>query len=207
MTDQRPLVCARCGAPLPASAAHTVTTCTFCGASTTPAPRVVEHVTERVVVARDPEAAASGPRCPRCARSLEEIRSAAKTLLGCARCGGIWVDKDTADYLARVSDPDLDTAVRRAFGVLVSLSPGMRTASVSCPVCQQATRYVELEDTGQGVDVCDSHGTWFDRDELALFVEKRRAERAGDLDGDDLRRAGVPAGVVSRIVRALFGSD
>lgn len=205
MTSPRELSCPKCGGPLPAAAAHSVTTCPFCGASAAPAPRVVERVVERIVVAHDPEAAAGGLRCPRCARGLEEIRSAAKVVLGCARCGGIWVDAETADYLGRVSDPDLETAVRRAFGVVVSLPPRVRGASVSCPVCEQATRYVELENTGQGVDVCDVHGTWFDRDELALFVEKHRVQRAGDVDADDLRAAGVGEGFFARIFRSLRG--
>lgn len=116
------------------------------------------------------------------------------------------MDKDTAEYLARVSDPDLETAVRRAFGVLVSLSPHARRASVSCPVCEQATRYVELDGTGQGVDVCDAHGTWFDRDELELYVEKHTAARAGEVSDEDRSAAGVPAGgFLARIFGSVFG--
>ena len=102
-----------------------------------------------------------------------------------------------------MSDPDLETAVRRSVGVVLTLPPQTRRASVSCPICEQATRYVELENTGQGVDVCDAHGTWFDRDELSLYVEKHTAARAGDVSLDDV--PGASGGFFTRVFQSLFG--
>ncbi len=164
---------------------------------------------ERIIVARDPENAAKGLCCPRCARTLEEVRSATKAVLMCGKCGGVWVDRETADYLARVSDPDLETAVRRGVGVVVALPRHARTASISCPVCEDATRYVPIEGSGQGVDVCDAHGTWFDRDELSLFIEKEQERRTVELSDDDLVAAGLPGaptrGLFSRIFGVLTG--
>lgn len=206
MSADQLLVCPACGAPSPAEAAHQPTTCRFCGATRVPVPREVERVVEKVVVVGGPGPEPEGPGCPRCSRALEAVRSGARGVSVCTRCGGVWVDKDTADYLARVSDPDLEVAVRRSVGVVISVAPAQRVATVFCPVCDQATRHVDLPNTGQGIDVCDAHGTWFDRDELTLFVEGARDARAGEISGDDLGSAGVPqAGFFSRVFRALLG--
>jgi Zn-finger nucleic acid-binding protein len=206
MVNPRELSCPSCGAPLPLEAAHSATTCPFCGATAAPAPRVVERVVERIVVAHDPQAAAGGMACPRCARALEEVRSGARSALTCTRCGGVWVDKETADYLMRVSDPDFETAVRRAVGVVISVPLRERLATISCPICAQAARFVDLEGTGQGVDVCDPHGVWFDHNEMSLFVEKHQAARAGEVSDSDLDAAGIRQGFFSRLFRSVFAS-
>lgn len=165
-------------------------------------PRVIE----RIVVAQ-PEPgprATDGSRCPRCARVLENVRSGTKAVSVCTRCGGVWVDKETTDYLVRVSDPDLELAVRRAVGVVTGPPAGTRQRAVSCPVCSSPARRVEIANTVNGVDVCDAHGTWFDRDELEMFVKSHADARAGDIDGDDLRAAGVNDGFFSKVFRAIF---
>lgn len=136
---------------------------------------------------------------------LESVRSGAKVVSVCTRCGGVWVDKETTDYLTRVNDPDLELAVRCAIGIVTGPPLGTRQVSVSCPVCSEPARRVEIANTVNGVDVCDVHGTWFDRDELEMFVKSRTDERAGELSGDDLRAAGVEGGFFSNVLRSLFG--
>lgn len=49
-----------------------------------------------------------------------------------------------------------------------------------------------LADTMHAIDVCDAHGTWFDRNELATFVSAFSEQRAGEIDDEDLAAAGVP---------------
>lgn len=130
------------------------------------------------------------------------MRSGAKVVSVCERCGGVWVDTDTADYLTRVSDPALETEVRRAIGVVVSVSPAARQASVLCPVCEGETTRMEIAGTVNCIDRCAEHGTWFDRDELEMFVKAQTDTRAGDV-----RPADIPMeqGFFSRIFRA-FGA-
>lgn len=209
MTTPQKLACPTCGAPLPADAEHRATTCPFCGAVAAPAPRVIERVVERIVVAQAEASSPStgGPCCPRCARVLEDVRSGAKVVGVCTRCGGVWIDRETTDYLTRVSDPDLELAVRRAVGIITGPPMGTRQVALSCPVCADATRRVEIANTVNGVDVCDAHGTWFDRDELEMFVKSHVDARAGEIDGDDLRAAGVEGGFFSKVFRSLFGGE
>jgi hypothetical protein len=108
------------------------------------------------------------------------------------------VDRETADYLSRVSDPDLEVAVRRAVGIVRSLGHAARQASVFCPVCgKQATR-VDIPGTVNCLDRCDEHGAWFDRDELEMFMKSQFEERAGDVSADDLP---VEGGFFSRLFR------
>jgi len=205
MADRRAIACPKCGGPLDEDANANVTTCRFCGVAVAPAPREVERVVERIVVVPGQANAAGDAnalRCPRCGHALEGVRSAAKTVDVCTRCGGVWVDAETSDYLARVSDPDLETAVRRAIGVVMSVPPNVRQMAVSCPVCGQATRRIEIPNTVNCIDRCEAHGTWFDRDELRMFVEAQRDARAGDVSEADIP---VEKGFFTRVFGSLFG--
>lgn len=208
MSQARTLDCEKCGGPLPAEAATRPTTCPFCGAHAAPAPREVERIVERVVERVVTEAEAGRPRCPRCDRALEDVRSAARVVGVCGRCGGAWVDKDTAEHLARVDDHALALAVRRAVAIVVSIPLREKHATVACPVCRSQTRRVEIDGTVHVIDVCDEHGTWFDCDELTAFVEVYADRRAGEITDADREAAGISGGersFLSRVLGALFG--
>lgn len=197
-----PFMCATCGGQLPSEASEGAAVCRFCGAVAVPRAR---EAGEREA-SRAAAEVGGALRCPRCDRAFEPLRAGAKHLSVCERCGGLWVDAETAAYLERVRDHELETAVRRAVAVVVALPPRVRTATVMCPVCGEATHRRAIEGTGQSVDVCTAHGTWFDHDELALFVEQASAERAGDVSADDRAEAGLTgggAGFFGRIFRAL----
>jgi len=156
-------------------------------------------VVERVVVAVP--AGEPGParlRCPRCAEGLTEKQVHGSVLAGCKSCGGLWLDAASVDRLRKARDEELEQAARRVNGVFIRRGPvPNRMAAISCPVCSAPLRRIELPDTMHSIDACDAHGTWFDRDngdELQMFVTAFEAARAGEVTGDDLRHAGVPAG-------------
>jgi Zn-finger nucleic acid-binding protein len=182
------LACPKCGGPIPIEDAGRRTTCRFCAATVVP----------KVLATKDSQP--TGPQCPRCAKPLVDVRSAAKVVRVCERCGGVWVDNETAGYLARVSDPDLETAVRRSIGMVVSLGSAARQASVACPVCEKQTTRIDIPGTVNAVDRCDDHGTWFDRDELELFVQSHRDARAGEVAQSDVP---MQEGFFSRAFNAL----
>ena len=105
------------------------------------------------------------------------------------------IDKATAERLKSAHDEELENAARRINGplVLVGPPPDQRLA-ISCPVCSGPLRRVEIPDTMHSVDVCDVHGTWFDRcngDELQMFVTSFAEARAGEVTEGDLRSAGA----------------
>jgi Zn-finger nucleic acid-binding protein len=171
--------------------------CPFCGETTVPAPRTIERVVERLVVIA-PEATGAepaGPRCPRCAVALRAFQEGRSMLRGCRECGGIWMARVDVERLSRVHDPDVGNAARLALGVASLLSPRRdERPLVSCPECGEALRRERVPETRVEVDVCATHGTWFDRGEVSAFSEGHSRVRAGDIDEDDLRAAGIPGG-------------
>ncbi|MCS6901601.1 MAG: zf-TFIIB domain-containing protein, partial [Polyangiaceae bacterium] len=53
-------------------------------------------------------------------------------------------------------------------------------APVRCPECGKPMRRAPGGDASLLIDICDEHGTWFDRDELqqvAALAERRRREQ------------------------------
>ena len=187
------LQCGRCGAPLPPAAAQSVVTCTYCGASSTPGPRVVEHRVERVVVvaASGDQEAPGTLHCPRCGGALREARSDRSPLLVCRPCGGVWAENTTVERLTRVRDDDITDTVRRAVGPFAP-KPGDPRREVSCPVCSSALRRVAVPNAEATVDTCTQHGTWFDWGEIPAFIQGYVDLRSGELDDDDLAAAGLP---------------
>jgi Zn-finger nucleic acid-binding protein len=203
------LTCLHCGGGLPPAAAHAPVACPFCGATSVPPPKVVERVVERVIVAVP--AGEPGParlHCPRCAGGLTEKQVRQSVLAGCQACGGLWIDAATVERLKKARDEELERAARRMHGVLMVRGPAPnRMAAISCPVCAAPLRRVEIPDTMHSVDVCEAHGTWFDRDngdELRMFVTAFEDARAGVVTEDDLQHAGVPGagGFFARLFRS-----
>ena len=127
-----------------------------------PAPPPVEHVSG----ARD-----LGPLCPRCTRLLHATDGPD---LECATCGGAFVDH--GDLAARVdaarpNEPQ-PGAPRHARG-----APRERDVHYArCPTCAQPmTRMNFGVRSGIILDVCRTHGTWFDRGELDAALSFVRA--------------------------------
>ncbi|CAN5379863.1 hypothetical protein BH09MYX1_BH09MYX1_18920 [soil metagenome] len=191
------ITCSRCGGPLPPSAAHVATTCSFCGATSAKAPEVIETVVERVVVVAPKDASAF--RCPRCADRLRDASVKGTVIRGCDQCGGIWLDSATVEHLKNVRDDELGLAARRLVGVILRRAD--RSPMVSCPVCGVAMTRTEVGGTIHCVDTCKLHGTWFDGLELPEFISAFAEARAGDVSEDDAEAAGVPRGFFTK----LFG--
>jgi Zn-finger nucleic acid-binding protein len=162
-----------------------------------PAPRVVEieKVVQRVVVAESN--ASGGMRCPRCGGVCREGHVKRAVLQGCTRCAGLWVDNGTVARLRDRTDSEIEELARSLAAVIAGpMTHEQRIAHLSCPVCQQPLQRIAIRDTGHAVDVCNDHGTWFDRDELRMFVRAFAEARSGDLSEADLHAAGLPgAGV------------
>src|SRR5688572_31790080 len=101
------LVCQKCGGPLGPEAHHRVVTCTFCGTSAVPAPKVVERVVDRVIVATPVAGDGGGLRCPRCAAGLHERRSSRNDVARmCLGCGGVWLENATVERLMKQRDDE-----------------------------------------------------------------------------------------------------
>jgi Zn-finger nucleic acid-binding protein len=212
------LLCAGCGAGLPPEAAHRPVKCAYCSATSVPPPRVIERVVERVVVAaaRDGETrneteraavfgAAAAPatarlHCPRCAAGLLERQVGPGLVAACKACGGLWLATAIVDRLRAAHDHALEEALRRPFGVVITVGPTPnRHAGIGCPECAAPLRRVDVPNTIHSIDVCDAHGTWFDARELPIVLDAFEAARAGVVTDDDMEAAGVGGGLLSRI--------
>jgi len=198
------LRCASCGGTLSPEAALGPARCPYCGATSVPPPRVIERVVERVVVATPPGAADDARlRCPRCATGMPEKRLTIGFVAGCRTCAGLWLDASAVQRLRTTYDATLEEELRRPFGPVIVMGPiPNRNAALSCPTCAAPMRRAPIRETSpSGLDVCEAHGTWFDRDELGMLIDALREARAGEVTPDDLDAAGVGGGFFARLFR------
>jgi Zn-finger nucleic acid-binding protein len=90
----------------------------------------------------------------------------------CRGCAGLWVGRDAVQRLiAERLRPDalLGTGLPRPRPEPVAVAPVQYGA---CPDCGKIMNRVNFGRTsGIIVDVCGTHGTWFDADELRRVVE------------------------------------
>lgn len=184
------ILCARCGAPLPAHAAHAVVTCTFCGTSAQPAPKLIERVVDRVVVVPSAQGGAPGvPPCPRCAEPTRAVDVRHERVFVCTACGGALLSTSQVDAFTRTNDEDLVNAARRAVAVIVR--PTRRQAALSCPACAGPLRQQQIGETVQLMYTCAAHGTFFEYGALQAFAEMWVERRAGEISDDDLEKLGL----------------
>lgn len=126
-------------------------------------------------------------RCPTCSISLDEFRPG---MWRCPACTG-----------ALVSDGALEASLREMGAVAVVLGGVGRPAAVirACPMCRAAMAAIAW--SGQPVDRCEAHGTWFDPGELApvLAAAGQAAAARRDREDDDRQRDGA-LGVIDFVI-------
>jgi Zn-finger nucleic acid-binding protein len=120
-------------------------------------------------------AASESHLCPRCQIGMKIVTVGTASLLECGQCEGIWVDADTLQQICADRE-------KQAF---VSVTPSAlnqplqleRTIHyIPCPICHELMNRVQFAKCSHiVVDVCSSHGTWFDKDELQRGVQFIRA--------------------------------
>jgi len=130
--------------------------------------------------APSPPAAPPRPACPRCRRAMIPRGEGPVTALICTECGGLWLDPVG---VARITDVGgaaralralAEDAARRApFG------GGMARFNVACPVCGELMQRMEHARSQVVVDLCEQHGTWFDRGEVQRLVDLPRGRDGG----------------------------
>jgi Zn-finger nucleic acid-binding protein len=112
-------------------------------------------------------------KCPRCRTALDSVRVGTSDLLECGHCEGIWADADTLSQIC--ANREQQAAVLGMAGVANASSHAVdieQVRYVPCPVCNQLMNRVNFAHCSNVVvDVCKTHGTWFDKDELRGIVE------------------------------------
>jgi Zn-finger nucleic acid-binding protein len=132
--------------------------------------------------------ASASELCPRCQVNLNVVAVGAANVHECPRCEGIWVDAAALEQICE--DRERQASVLGAVQSVSAPEPVSFEATVRyvpCPVCRKLMNRVNFANCSHViVDVCQPHGTWFDRDELRRIVE---FIRAGGLDAARARQA------------------
>jgi Zn-finger nucleic acid-binding protein len=140
--------------------------------------------------------------CPRCHVEMEAVLIGRTNLEECPKCEGIWADAyslqqicaDREQQAAVLGMATAQTAPQAAFEEHIHYIP--------CPVCKNLMNRVNFAHCSNViVNVCNQHGTWFDRDELRHIVEFIRAggiekERARETEELEERRRRVQTATV-----------
>lgn len=107
--------------------------------------------------------------CPRCGGPLFEGRTRDARLLGCGACGGVWLDNAASQALVTGRASDLVALAQQPSGRPGDpVDPG--AGSLVCPECGEALSRVTAAGTAIELDVCPTHGTWFDAGELRVIA-------------------------------------
>lgn len=88
----------------------------------------------------------------------------------CAKCLGLWLDTATFERICRDAEHQATAlGAGRALGAASSIGP---VRYLRCPHCRDLMHRVNFARcSGVVVDVCRSHGTWFDANELHRIVQ------------------------------------
>ena len=109
--------------------------------------------------------------CPRCRKPLVEMKIGETNMQGCDSCDGLWLDVATFENIC--ASREKQSAVLGFLGDR-NARPDMMTKVnyVPCPECGSLmNRNNFARASGVIVDMCKTHGVWFDADELPKIVE------------------------------------
>jgi Zn-finger nucleic acid-binding protein len=114
-------------------------------------------------------AQATGLACPRCPGGLTRELLGDTAVEACRACGGAFVERETFERLVQ----DHEERQRVLSQTPVSVAEREKAVRyLRCPHCREVmNRKVFGRRSGIIIDVCRSHGTWFDRDELPRALE------------------------------------
>ncbi|MEM6991435.1 MAG: hypothetical protein AAF721_13085 [Myxococcota bacterium] len=108
-------------------------------------------------------------------------------MLGCKRCGGVFVDAALGLRLLAVLEPEV-------------LPHDERDAHPLCPVCRVAMKRVRPGEMSADVDVCHKHGVWLDAVDLGPLARAAASALGKPVPDpiEELERGTVPATPPSR---------
>ncbi len=159
------LICPECCARSAESSRY----CTACGVAFDPQPVPIQGMGD--AAAADQVAELPCPCCGTCMpqRSIGS-RTAGVGVFECPGCNGLWVPEDRFDRLverALESRRQQLVAGMAAAPRVAGAVPTLKVEYRKCPVCESFMQRRNFRKrSGVIVDVCKSHGTWLDADEL-----------------------------------------
>jgi Zn-finger nucleic acid-binding protein len=142
-----------------------------------------------------------GPLCPRCPRSL--VDDTEREGLCCAACGGVLLSHAMLATMVESARPTGESTGRARHAARIPKESEVHYAP--CPECRQVMARMDFgRRSGIVVDVCRSHGTWFDGRELEAALDFVRAGGLEeDIDEALRQRAPAPSPQGTRLERQL----
>jgi Zn-finger nucleic acid-binding protein len=132
-------------------------------------------------------------KCPKCKSDMQPITLGGSAMRECGTCGGLWLEVFAFEKIC--ADREHQAAVLGLASPLTGyrMDPTAKEITVRyfpCPQCGQLMNRMNFARcSGVIVDVCRTHGTWFDREELRQIIEFVRAgglERSRQKEKRDL---------------------
>lgn len=101
--------------------------------------------------------------CPVCAIPLFAASKDDYRIDACGKCGGSWM---SIAHMRKMIDTSHKTPIElaRMADAAAASAPAPSAGPRACPECKKVLVTENLG--GVDIDVCDEHGTWFDRSEL-----------------------------------------
>jgi Zn-finger nucleic acid-binding protein len=108
-------------------------------------------------------------------------------VLACLACGGVWTDGAASRRITATVDRELIAIAKEAAkhaketdSTFERMSDVELKAGRKCPICDGVLACVRSGHVA--IDVCASHGTWFDKDELGRLARNLEFERTSTPD-------------------------
>jgi len=139
--------------------------CAACLGSMFVGARFCPHCGTKVAAANDADGKTLA--CPGCSGEMGSVRIGATPMHQCNGCGSAWLLPEV--FTALCIDQKEQGAVAAIVGppLATRMHPPTTVRYVRCPICEKTLNRVNFGRTsGIVIDVCKSHGVWFERDEL-----------------------------------------
>ena len=134
--------------------------------------------------------------CPRKCGDMRPVRFGGADMYTCDKCNGLWVDTTT---LQKLVAERLKPSPLLGSGISAPPAPRVKLEAVQyapCPICKNLMNRLNFAHaSGVIVDVCTSHGTWFDADELRRVLEFIAAGGLDAARARELRKTPEQSGV------------
>jgi Zn-finger nucleic acid-binding protein len=126
--------------------------------------------------------------CPRCEAPMSGKTIGEFSVIACDICSGLFITNETFELMQ-------ENSARVVFPVVrvprAPLDPEATVRYIRCPVCRNVmnrTNFAKI--SGVIIDLCSSHGIWFDTDELEKimdFIIRGGLQKARDKEIEELK--------------------
>lgn len=108
--------------------------------------------------------------CPKCKVALHKKNIQGIEVDECAKCEGIWFDKDELRQVKDKSDSDLNWMDFEIWKHPEKFK--VKAKHLDCPRCEQAMQVIDYDHTIVEIDYCTScKGVWLDKKELQKIID------------------------------------